>query len=274
MDELPEEGYTKINTVKNTLYTIRGEWLEISGARYALFRLEEEKMAVTTNRCGIFYSTKKQAETYYYNSFYGASGALGAMGGEIEKLFNTSDTVMLIGEEGSGKDLIARYIYMHSLLCHNTFITIDCELVNDKSWAFLMNGSGSPFIESNQTFYIRNLDKLSEARCRQLLSVFLDRSLHKRNRIIFSAMREKEGRVSDRIVRFINQFSCYTVQLPSLRERREEIPVLASLYIGRKNGELAKQIIGFEPAGRNCCSSTHGLIITSSLSGSWMGWLL
>lgn len=249
MDELSEEGYSRVHTVKNILYTISGKWLEISGARYALFRLQEEKTAIATNRCGIFYSGKKQAENYFYNSFYGASGAMGALEEEIGRLSKALDTVVLMGEEGSGKDQIACYLYMNSLLCHNTFITVDCELVNDKSWAFLMNGTGSPFVESNQTCYIRNPDKLTETRYRQLQFVLMDRSLHKRNRIICSGGMEKDGSISNRMVRFINQFSCYRMHLPSLRDRKDEIPVLANLYIGRKNGELGKQIIGFEPGG-------------------------
>lgn len=247
MDEIPDEGYKRTHTVKDKLYVISGCWMEIAGARYAFFRLEDEKIPVMTSCCGIFFSTRKQAENYFYNSFYGASGALGRKGEEIGKLSGSAVPVMIVGKEGSGKDQIARYIYMNSLLCHNTFVMIDCELVNDKSWAFLMNGRTSPFMEANNTFYIKNLDGLTKTRCRQLQFVLLDRNLHKRNRLILSCVEERDNRISDQAVRFINQFSCHTVHLPSLSEREDEIPVLANLYIGRKNVELAKQIIGFEP---------------------------
>lgn len=191
---MPPEGFQRMQPIRNTLYEINGSWIELDAHRYALFRIQEGKMPSGVGRQGLFFSNKRQAENYYYNSFYGASGALGGMEEKINSLAKSAQPVVITGEEGCGKDQIARYLYFHSLLSNNSFIIVDCELINDKSWAFLISSASSPFHEINQTYYLKNLDRL-----------------------------------------------------PALRERKSEFSMLASLYMARKNTELGKQILGFEP---------------------------
>lgn len=245
---MPPEGIQRVQAVKNTLYEINGSWIGLDEHRYALFRIREAKMPSGNGRQGIFFFNKKQAESYYYNSFYGASGALGMMEGQINALAKAAYPVVITGEQGCGKDQIARYLYIHSPLCNNSFIMIDCELINDKSWAFLISSAGSPFHENNQTYYLKNLDRLSESKYRQLEFVLLEQSLPQRNRMIVTCVLEPNGRIPDRILRFINQFSCSKIRLPALRERMPEFSMLASLYMAKRNMELGKQILGFEPA--------------------------
>ncbi len=245
---MPPEGIKRVQAIRNTLYEINGSWIELDERRYLLFRIREAKMPSGSGRQGIFFINKKQAESDYYNSFYGASGALGMMEGQINALAKASHPVVITGEEGCGKDQIARYLYIHSPLNRNSLIIIDCELINDKSWAFLVNSAVSPFRENNQTYYFKNLERLSESKYRQLEYVLLEQNLPQRNRMIVTSILEKNGRVSERIMRFINQFSCSKIRLPALRERMSEFSMLAGLYMARKNMELGKQILGFEPA--------------------------
>ena len=73
---------------------------------------------------------------------------------QIDALRESRQPAMIVGEEGCGKDLVARYLYMHSVLSNRPFVIIDCEAVNEKTWAFLMKGSDSPFWEGNQKFPI------------------------------------------------------------------------------------------------------------------------
>ena len=102
-------------------------------------------------------------------------------------------------------------------------------------------------VYKRQTYYFKNLDRLTESKYRQLEFVLLDQNLHQRNRFIATCVSERNGRLPERILRFINLFSCSKIRLPSLRECKAEFPMLASLYMARKNVELGKQILGFEP---------------------------
>ena len=117
----------------------------------------------------------------------------------------------------------------------------------EKTWAFLMKGSDSPFWEGNQTFYIRNVDRLSESWCRQIQSMIMERELHRRSQLLFTCVQERGKGMPERVLRLVNLLSCSVARLPSLRECRGEIAMLASLYIAKKNVEFSKQILGFEP---------------------------
>ena len=63
------------------------------------------------------------------NSFYSISGAMGRMDGEIRTLAAARQPVMIRGEEGTGKEQIARFLYLHSPLVNRPFVVINCELM-------------------------------------------------------------------------------------------------------------------------------------------------
>ena len=247
LDSLPDEGIKKIQAVKNTFYEIDGSWIQGENGRYAYFRIQEQKIAVQTGRQGISFSDKKQAENYYYDSFFGSSGALGFMEEKINALAKIGQPTLILGESGCGKEQIARYLYIHSVLCNHPFITVDCDALNDKVWAYLISGASSPFGETGQTYFFQKLDKLSENRQKQLYSLILERGIHQHSRIIAACVTEKGGQPKEAVMRILNYLPCVKIWLPPLRERKEEIPMLASLYLAKKNRDLSKQILGFEP---------------------------
>ena len=244
---IPEEGIKKIQVLKNTVFQVEGQPMVAEGHRYVLFRVQEEKLPFADGRQGLFFSNRNQVENYYDNSFFGASGALGGIEKEISGLEQSERPVMIFGEEGSGKDILARYLYMHSLLCSRPFVTIDCEAVNNRTWSFLMRDESSPFADRNQTCYFRNMNRLPDAWCRQLQFMMLERSFHRNNRVIMTCELDSSGKLPEHLLRLVNQFSCHCISMPSLKMRQVELPMLSSLYIGKKNTELSRQILGFEP---------------------------
>ena len=135
---------------------------------------------------------------------------------QIDALRESRQPAMIVGEEGCGKDLVARYLYMHSVLSNRPFVIIDCEAVNEKTWAFLMKGSDSPFWEGNQTFYIRNVDRLSESWCRQIQSMIMERELHRRSQLLFTCVQERGKGMPERVLRLVNLLSCSVARLPWL----------------------------------------------------------
>lgn len=68
----------------------------------------------------------------------------------------------------------------------------------------------------------------------------------KRNRLIFSIVSngEEESIIQSYLA---NQLSCLILKLPPLRDRTEDIPSIATLYINQLNAAIGKQIVGFEP---------------------------
>lgn len=249
--EIPEtlngDNYRAFRNVDGNLYSINSMVINKPIHRYVVFYVSSTKVPMATGKYGIHFSNKREAEQYFYNSFYSVTGSMRELRGSVEQISQSSFPVMISGEEGTGKEQIARAIYAQSPLQHNPLITINFSLVNDKSWGFLTNHYNSPLNDNNNTIYFKNVEDLTSDRRKQLVSIILDMNLHNRNRLIFSCVSASQTALPDASRELVNLLSCLTVHLPPLRDRAQEMPALSSLYIGNMNVELARQIIGLEP---------------------------
>ena len=65
--------------------------------------------------------------------------------------------------------------------------------------------------------------------------------------MLFSCVCPKGESVSQAASAIIDQLCCMTMQLPSLRELSDRIPVMVNMYLSRVNGDVSRQILGVEP---------------------------
>ena len=66
--------------------------------------------------------------------------------------------MLVTGEDGTGKETIVYFLYMHSSLQNHPLISINCSLLNDKSWAFLLEHHNSPLADQDSTLYFSSID--------------------------------------------------------------------------------------------------------------------
>jgi Response regulator containing CheY-like receiver, AAA-type ATPase, and DNA-binding domains len=233
--------------INGILFSVISRLIEFQNENYIVFYVTASKIPIGTSKYGIQFCNKKEAEEHFFNSFYSITGAMGGLQDSIHQISISSFPVMITGENGTGKEQIARTIYTQSSNHSNPLVTIDCELLNDKSWEFLTNHYNSPFNDNNNTIYFKNIETLPKERSQQLLSQMIDISLSKRNRLIFSCTSPQDNLIPGSAQEFVKRLSCLTICVPPLRERAMEIPSLSSIYLGSLNVELGKQLIGFEP---------------------------
>ena len=249
--ELPRvwaaDSHKIFRNVAGTLFSIVGRVIPYKGRKFVVFYFTESKIPITQGKYGIRFSDKKEAEEQFVNSFYSMDGVMGELSDSIEQISQSAFPVMIIGERGTGKELISQALYTKSPLQANPLVIIDCSQLTDKGWNYLMNHYNSPFSDSDNTIYIKNIDALSAERNHQMLSAIVDMELHKRNRLIFSCVSARDNLLPPEGQTFVKQLSCLTICLPPLRERVHELPALASLYLGNLNVTLGKQLIGVEP---------------------------
>ncbi len=249
--ELPQvrslDSHKIFRNIEGTLFSITGYMLPYEGKPYGVFYFTDSKIPITQGKYGIRFSNKKEAEEQFFNSFYSITGAMGGLADSIDQISQSSFPVMITGENGTGKSQIARVLYTQSPLQANPLVIIDCSQLTEKGWSYLTNHYNSPFNDSNNTIYFQNVDALPPERCLQLLSSITDTNLHKRNRLIFSCSSEKDSLLPPESRDFVKRLSCLTICLPPLRERIQELPTLASIYLSTLNVSLGKQLIGFEP---------------------------
>lgn len=246
-----------IRNLNGTLFSMEGRTVGYNNKNYIVFYVTASKVPITTIKYGIKFSNKKEAEEHFFNSFYSISGSMGGLQDSITQISPSSLPVMITGEHGTGKEQIARIIYIQSSFKLSPLITIDCELLNDKSWEYLVNHYSSPFYDISNTIYFKSIEALSKERSQQLLSLIVDVSLNKRNRLILSCTSNLNALIPSVAQEFVNRLSCLTIWLSPLRERAMEITSLSSIYLGSLNVELGKQIIGFEPRAMELLQQYH-----------------
>lgn len=227
------------------LYRVTAQVIRM-GSKYYLFHYSTSQIPIRSGKNGLRTFSKSECEHLFNNSFYNLSGALGELETKINAIAATRQPVMIIGETGTGKEQIARLLYLRSTLSSKPFVVIDCALAGDKSWDFLLNHYSSPLNDSGNTIYFQNFDAISPAHGQELLALILSTDLANRERLLFSCTCPDGGKLPDTAARLIQLLACLPLMLPTLRSREDEIPSLASLYLGSLNLELGKQITGFD----------------------------
>lgn len=180
----------------------------------------------------------------------------------------TNMTVIIQGESGTGKELIARLIHQGSPRHDKPFIAIDCgtlpenlvesELFGYERGAFTgadKTKEGKFETANEGTLFLDEIINLPQSLQAKLLRVIQERKVQRLGstkeikidvRIIAATNtilsdEVKKGRFREDLYHRLNEFS---VNLPSLRERQEDIPLLARYFLEEANQELNKKIEG------------------------------
>lgn len=234
-------------SIAGTLYAISGQVFRVSEMDFTSFQITLSKLSSTLGKNFLTYSDQDDAEKEFYNSFYSITGAMGTLEDTVNHFSQNTLPVLISGETGTGKEQIARALYLRSSNRANPFVTIDCSRITDKSWSYLTDNFKSPFNDNDNTIFFQNLNALPEELLDQLLTLILDSGLQYRNRLLFSCVNENNSQVASVCSPLIKTLSCLTICLPPLRERIHELPNLSSIYLSTLNVSLGKQISGFEP---------------------------
>ena len=246
--EIPATGSLKFYyTERSQLYSITAQVLLMNNVQRYLFYCVPSRIPLHSNRPGLRSLNKGECEYLFSNSFYSLSGAMGTQDAEINALAAVRQPLFICGEPGTGKEQIARYLYLHSALVNRPLVVANCALMNDKSWDFLLNHYNSPLNANGNTVYFQNFEAIPEQWSAELLAAIEETGLARRVRLLFSRSVRPEEPVSPVTRRFIERLGALTLELPPLRSRSDEIPSLSSLYLNSLNLELGKQISGFEP---------------------------
>lgn len=243
--------------IENTLYSVSINKININEKALFIFSIQENPISPKSNKYGIRFFNCNEMKDRYYNSFYKFTSSFLDINKQVEQINISSIPVVILGEKGTGKDIIAAKMYFESKFKDNPFISVNCELITDKYLDFLINNHHSPFYDNHNTLFISNLQALSSLQRKQLLIFILDTNLHKRNRIIFTCSQTLNDECSDPSAEFIDYLHCNTLYLPPLRNSNENLLSSCSLYLNELNLNYSKQIIGFQPDAITLLNNYH-----------------
>ena len=215
---------------------------------------------------------RKQLETQHrFENIVGKSARMVEVFDTIRKIADSPSTAMITGESGTGKELVARAIHFNSHRRDKPFVSVNCgaipeglmesELFGHVKGAFtgaVANKVGLFSAAEGGTLF---LDEITEIPA--LLQVKLLRAIQVREirrvgdtkdlktdvRLIAASNRDLETAVREGVMRedLFYRLNVLPIHLPSLRERREDIPLLVAHFLQKFSKDLSKEVRGVTP---------------------------
>ncbi len=242
---------------------LTGASMDVTELRETSEALREAKRKLTEEK--LYLEQEIDAELGL-GEIIGESKALHAMMEQVAKVAASDATVLLLGETGTGKELVARAIHQQSQRANNSFIKMNCaaipsgllesELFGNEKGAFtgaVSKKIGRLELADKGTLFLDEIGEIPLALQPKLLRVLQDQEFERlggihtlkvdfrliaaTNRDLADAVREKEFR-SDLYYRL----NVFPIRLPPLRERREDIRLLVEHFVQKCARRMNKSI--------------------------------
>ena len=206
---------------------------------------------------------------YRFENIIGSSPQMQSVYRLVAKCAPTSSTVMLTGESGTGKELIARAIHYNSLRKDKPFVPVDCNSLSEnllESEMFghvkgsftgaVANKRGLLELADSGTLFLDEIGNLSPSTQAKLLRVIQEREFKAVGdtrtqttnfRLITATNKDLKAMVADGTFRedLYYRVNIFPIHVPSLRERKDDIPALAFHFLRVFSAELGKQVEEF-----------------------------
>ena len=199
------------------------------------------------------------------------SDTIGRIMDMVTRVAPTDSTVLITGESGTGKGLVAREIHRLSVRSRRPFITVDCgtlvetlfesELFGHVKGSFTgadANKVGKFELAQNGTLFFDEVSNISLEVQAKLLRAVEERKISKVGshrvitvdvRLIAATNKDLTKAIKDGTFRedLFYRLNVVMIQMPPLRERKIDIPLLAQHFLEKYNFRLRKQIKGISP---------------------------
>ena len=229
------------------VYAITGKVIPVRDTSYIAYYINMRKVPLVLSKNGVRYTNFEQAQNDFQNSFYRIANVSAPCFEAAEQFLESGFPIAVIGEPGTGKAALIKYIYLHSAMSSSPMSIIDCAKMNDKMWDFLTSNHNSPLSDTKTTIHIKNIHTLEDGAFYELLYILDSLKLYKRNLLLFTIEKRPEETLDARSQELINRLHCLTVCTAPLADNVRDIPNIVSLYINHLNIIYGKNIIGLEP---------------------------
>jgi two-component system, NtrC family, response regulator AtoC len=231
----------------------------------------EKALELRRMRNELEYLRHTQQDIYEFDRIIGSSGALQRVLGIVRKVAKSNTTVLIRGETGTGKELIAGAIHHNSHRASRNFVKVNCaalqenllesELFGHEKGAF--TGADKQRIgrfeqADGGSLFLDEVGDMSPSTQAKILRVLQEheferlggtRTIRVDVRLIAATNRDLAAMVAQGQFRedLYYRLNVVSIEMPPLRERKEDIAALAAFFIHRFSGELKKRIDGLEP---------------------------
>jgi formate hydrogenlyase transcriptional activator len=243
--------------------------------------IDERKQAEERTRQENVALREQIDQVFMFEEIVGSSPALKTVLSGIVKVAPTDSTVLITGETGTGKELIARAIHKSSQRAGHAFISVNCaaipssliasELFGHEKGAFtgaLQRRQGRFELAHAGTIFLDEIGELPVETQIALLRVLQERQFERVGgnrviptdvRIIAATNRDLTAAIASGSFRadLFYRLNVFPIDVPPLRNRREDIPMLVEYFVKRYAGKARKKITGIDKNTFTLCQSYH-----------------
>jgi len=198
----------------------------------------------------------------------GSSPSMRDLYATIGKVAPTDSTVLIFGESGTGKELVARAIHQKSTRAKGPFVSVHCaayaegilesELFGHERGAFtgaVARKIGRFEMADGGTFFLDEVGEIPMGTQTKLLRVIQERefervggtqTIHVDIRIVSATNKNLQKAIQDGAFRqdLFYRLNIFTMDLPPLRDRKEDIPLLIETFVRREAQRLGHEVAG------------------------------
>ncbi len=205
----------------------------------------------------------------------GPSDAVARLISEMNRVAKSDFAVVILGETGSGKEVVARAIHQASPRSSKPFMPVDCgaipetllesELFGHEKGAFTgaeVQKPGKFEMAEGGTLFLDEISNMPLGSQAKLLRVLQEKKVYRVGgtkpitvnvRLLVASNQDLHDLANAHSFRedLYYRLSDFTIRIPPLRERKEDIPYLAKRFLDTANLELKKQVKGFSQVALN-----------------------
>jgi PAS domain S-box-containing protein len=280
---LPEGTVKHIRGLGHPVFSASGELVEVVGTALDVTELRRSEAAlqhayeeIKTLKDQLYRENLALREEIDQASMFeeivGTSAALQRLLSRVAKVAPTDSTVLITGETGTGKELIARAIHKRSGRAERAFVSVNCaatpssliasELFGHEKGAFtgaVQRRLGRFELAEGGTIFLDEVGELPAETQLALLRVLQEREFERVGgaqsistdvRVIAATNRDLQTAIASSTFRMdlFYRLNVFPIEVPSLRERQEDIPMLVDYFIGRYAGKAGKKIRNIDRA--------------------------
>ncbi len=239
-----------------------------------------DRLLITVRNALTTSSLKQEIDTlrselkdrFQFKNIIGQSGVMQEVFRSLEKVVNSNVTVLIQGESGTGKELIARAIHYHNTQrCNKPFVAVNCsalpesllesELFGHEKGAFtgaVGKRIGKFEVAAGGSIFLDEIGLMTPATQAKMLRILQEREFERVGgnemvkvdvRVVSATNKDLEEAVRNGEFRedLFYRISVFPIKLPPLRDRREDIPLLAAHFVNKYAQSERKEVDGISP---------------------------
>ena len=263
-----------VDAMRAGAYDYLSKPIELDEIDLLIRRLQERQQLISENK-----SLRRQlAEKYTFTEIVSQSGAMQEVLSTASRVAETRAPVLIRGESGTGKELIARAVHFHSPRFGKPFIAVNCAALNDNLLESELFGHekgaftgaekqrrGRFELADGGTIFLDEIGDISPATQVRLLRVLQEQKFERVGgsetiavdvRVIAATNKNLETAITEGKFRedLFYRLNVVAVELPPLRKRREDVPLLLDYFLARFAKAHKRRKLSFSKEAWECAT--------------------